>query len=142
MAEEPSLFLDANILFSAAYREGGASAAIFTLAQDGRCRLFASQYAVMEAEKNLQEKRPESLPRFRKLIKGVALVPEAGRGKQREAAAVGLDPGDVPILAAAAGKTDFLVTGDRRHFGKWMGRKVLGTAVISLADAVTMLLAQ
>src|SRR4051812_22763349 len=107
MSEGPSLFLDANILFSAADREDGRSGAIFLLAQQGRCRLLASAYAVMEAEKNIEEKRPESLPRLRRLLKAVRILPEAGPEKRAEASALGLDAGDVPILAAASGRCDF-----------------------------------
>ena len=44
---------------------------------------------------------------------------------------------DAPILAAAwSAGAEALVTGDRRHFGYLMGRRVRGLWVVSLAEAL------
>src|SRR3990167_3011677 len=46
------LFLDANILFSAAYRENAGLAKLWKLSH---IKLVSSDYAIMEAERNLRE---------------------------------------------------------------------------------------
>ncbi|EXJ16197.1 hypothetical protein D779_0502 [Imhoffiella purpurea] len=43
------MFLDANILFSAAYRDGSPALLLFELASAGRCRLVTSAFAWDEA---------------------------------------------------------------------------------------------
>ena len=40
------LFLDANILFGAAYRDGNPVELLFALERTGRCRLLSSAFAV------------------------------------------------------------------------------------------------
>jgi predicted nucleic acid-binding protein len=55
----------------------------------------------------------------------------------RRALAEGLPLKDAPILAAAwSAGAEALVTGDQRHFGPLMGRKVRGLWVVSLAEAL------
>jgi hypothetical protein len=39
------VFLDANILFSAAYRDGSQALLLFELAAAGRCQLMTSAFA-------------------------------------------------------------------------------------------------
>ncbi len=133
-------FLDANVLFSAAYNPEGRCAALFELPRRGSCSLFTSAYAVTEAERNLHHKKPEALKAFPALLAKLQIVPEPDRGKQAQAEALGIDEGDVDILAAALGRCEVLITGDRRHFGRWMGRSVKGIQVLSPADALAAFL--
>jgi predicted nucleic acid-binding protein len=136
----PSLFLDANILFSAAYSPDGRSAALFALARKRGCRLVTSGYAIAEAHRNLSEKRPEVLETFSELLAWVKVTPEADRKRREQVSSLGLHELDVPILAAAIGRAEVLVTGDRTHFGQWMGQTVSGLRVLSLADTLDLLL--
>lgn len=140
MAGPLRLFLDANILFSAAHSPHGRSAALFVLARNGSCRLLSSRYAAIEAERNLREKSPGAVKAFAALLAEVVLLPEADAQTLARAAATGLDAADVPILAAALGKGAPLVTGDRRHFGRWMGEELLGVEIWGLAQALERLL--
>ncbi|NEX19717.1 hypothetical protein G3480_05205 [Thiorhodococcus mannitoliphagus] len=48
-ATDLRLFLDANILFSAAYRDTSPALLLFELASAGRCRLVTSTFAWGEA---------------------------------------------------------------------------------------------
>ena len=50
------LFLDANVIFSAAHREEGRSQDLVALARVGLCELLASAHALEEARRNLQLK--------------------------------------------------------------------------------------
>jgi predicted nucleic acid-binding protein len=121
------LFLDANVLFSAAYREGSPLQRLWHRPQT---ELLTSAYAALEAERHLLAEQRALLA---ELLKRVRIVPDA--------AADGL-PGrdvvrakDVPILAAAvaAGATH-LITGDRRDFGPYFGRKLAGVWIVPPRD--------
>jgi len=53
------LFLDANILFTAAYSEQGISRALFHLAAARKCTLITAPFAFEEAKKNQELKAPD-----------------------------------------------------------------------------------
>ncbi|MDO8835045.1 MAG: hypothetical protein Q7V01_05590, partial [Vicinamibacterales bacterium] len=71
------LFLDANVLFTAAHNPEGRSAAIVDLARHGCCSLVTSPHAATEARRNIQIKYPEVLERLEGLFEVVVLVGEA-----------------------------------------------------------------
>ncbi len=134
------LFLDANVLFSAAWQEGRARA-ILALADRAGATLLTSPHAREEARRNLEAKRPEALSRFDALLGRVTLVPEAPFAEVARARELGLPLKDAPILAAAwSARADILVTGDRRHFGRWMGKRVEGVTVLAPRAALARLL--
>ncbi len=120
----PRIFLDANVLFSAAYRP---DAGLRRLWQLRRVELLTSRYALEEALVNL----PDSARRERllALIEKVTLVPEAL--DEPLPPDVELPEKDRPILTAAmrAGATH-LVTGDITHFGPFLGRSVGGLRIL------------
>jgi predicted nucleic acid-binding protein len=64
------VFLDANILFSCAWRE---SSGINRLWERAELQLMTSPYALKEAESNLAIKRPEALERLTRLVRKVEL---------------------------------------------------------------------
>ena len=115
------VFLDANILFSAAL--GGASfVLLWELARAERLTLLTSRYCRLEAERNLSRKRPTALETFGLLLEQVAEVPEAGDVKSN----VDLPDKDRPVYETAlACKADVLLTGDTTHFGHLMQRSDL-----------------
>jgi predicted nucleic acid-binding protein len=133
------VFLDANVIFSASYSPEGRSAALFLLARKRLCRLVTSHLALEEAHRNLERQRPDALKIFQKHVPWMTVVPEAGRSRLEKVASIGLDSGDVPILAAAIGHCDLLATGDIKHFGPWMGKIVEGLRVMSLASVIELL---
>jgi uncharacterized protein len=75
------LFLDANILFSASYREDAGVAVLWSLENVG---LFSSSYAIEEAKRNLvesaQRKRLERLTEALHLVQASS-APEAVGGR-------------------------------------------------------------
>jgi predicted nucleic acid-binding protein len=137
--KRPRIFADANILFSAAYSPGSRAAALLRLARGGYCQVLTSGYAIEEAQRNLQKHKPESLKPFAKLLYFIRRLPEGDLHHQEVCVAMGLDAGDVPILSAAIGKADILVTGDQMHFGRWMGQTIEGVLILSLASALQRL---
>ena len=67
------LFLDANVLFSAAFRE---NAPLRWLWKQSGVELLTSAYAITEAERHLEG---DQRVRLSELLKGVRIVPEASR---------------------------------------------------------------
>jgi hypothetical protein len=101
------------------------------------CRLVSSRYALDEARRNLARKKPSALDRFDEITNWVHLCAEADAARLERARSVGVaDPMDVPVLAAAIGRSDILATGDRKHFGPWMNKEIQGLVILSLADVL------
>lgn len=131
-------FLDANILFSAAWKDNSAAERLLQLGQAGFVTLVTSKLAIEEARRNLHEKRAARLPRLAKLLSAVNVVPDPDAGSLKHARAHGLPDKDIPILAAAiAARANALVTGDRLHFGSLYGRRVQNVTVITLTEALS-----
>jgi uncharacterized protein len=120
------VFLDANVLFSAAYRYDSALKRIWSLETS---TLMTSAYASEEARRNLN--RPEQFAALDELLASILIVPEAS---QHLSWALKLVPEkDAPILAAALGaKAAVLLTGDIKHFGKLMRRTDLPLRVCTV----------
>jgi uncharacterized protein len=135
------LFLDANVVFSAAHREEGRAQAIVALARAGHCTLLVSAHALEEARRNLVLKSRGHEPRLERLLAAAELVPEAPSALVAWACAQGLPSKDAPILAAAIhARADLLVTGDSRDFGPLFGRVLRGVKVATPAQALAAVL--
>jgi len=136
------VFLDANILFSAAWKEGADAALLFELAAAGFCKLTTSRLAVEEARRNIARKRPERLPPLERFAELALIGREPGASHLALARAHRLPDKDIPILAAAIAQgADLLVTGDRRDFGHLYGSRRVEVEVIDLSGAIERLLA-
>jgi predicted nucleic acid-binding protein len=135
------LFLDANVLFTAAHNPGGRSAALFALARSGACMLVTSPHALEEARRNLRLKHPRAGDVLESLLAVASVVPEVSSKDLAWALDQGLPLKDAPILAAAAqARADVLVTGDRAHFGPLFGKRLRGVEVLPPVDALARLL--
>jgi predicted nucleic acid-binding protein len=111
------VFLDSNILFSAAYRSPNGFERLWRL---DSVILLTSYYCVTEVKRNLATKQQLSL--LDNLLPGVELVADC---PEEQLPSVVMLPGkDIPVLAAAMlCEADVLVTGDRRHFGPFYGSR-------------------
>ena len=117
------LFLDANILFSAAYSEKSLLLALWSLEQT---QLVSSNYACEEAKRNLTSS--EKCVRLNQLIQSIKICQE--HDESIIPVEITLRRKDRPILAAAIGENcDHLITGDFRDFGRFYGKKILGTLI-------------
>jgi uncharacterized protein len=135
------LYLDANILFSLGYFSEGAIPELVDEAIAKHYQLVTSAYAVDEARGNIARRYPERLARLESYLKMLSLVPEPTEEPLKEAVGYGLPSKDAPILAAAIGAScDYLVTGDKRHFGHLYGRVVRGVRVLAPRDMLELLL--
>jgi len=118
-------FLDANVLFSAAYRSSAGVARLWTVPD---VRLLSSTYAAEEARRNLDV--AEERARLEKLLLDVTVVSRVTLPEPL-ASSVDLPDKDLPILAGAlAAEATHLITGDRRHFGRYFGRSLEGIVVM------------
>jgi predicted nucleic acid-binding protein len=121
------LFLDANVLFSAAYRADSGLRRLWNLPQ---AELLTSAYALEEAGRHLDSKQRR---RLGDLAKALEVLPEAPVAELPPGLA--LREKDVPILAAAiAAAATHLITGDRRDFGALFGKKVGGVLILPPRD--------
>jgi predicted nucleic acid-binding protein len=131
------LFLDANVIFTAAYSAQGLSRGLFRLAAVGKCALCTSAFAHEEAVRNIHNKAPEKLADLTVLMKQVDILPEPHPQWVIRVARLPLSGKDAPVLAAALqGNVDIFVTGDRRDFGHLFGQVLEGVKVLTPADAL------
>ena len=120
-------FLDANVLFSAAYRVESPLLGLWAV-QDVDVELVTSQYAVQEALTNLAHETQQD--RLIALLRHVTVVTEAS--PLQLGFNVDLPDKDRPILAAAVGVgATHLVTGDLTHFGRLFGRRIGDMVVLT-----------
>jgi hypothetical protein len=118
-SSKPRVFVDADVLFAGAAAPGeqGASLVILRMAEITLLDAVTSQQVVIEAERNLAEKLPHTLPAFRLILsRCLRIVPNPAATDLL--AHTGLaDPKDLPILVAAMReKCPWLVTFNVRHF--------------------------
>jgi predicted nucleic acid-binding protein len=133
------VFLDANILFSAAKSAGAIRALLDLLARDGH-ECWADGYVVEEAYRNLVAKTPGAEAEPERLLRRVRVAQVHPSGALPEEARA-LPEKDQPVIAAALRSgCDVLLTGDRTHFGRWFGKKVAGLAIHSPRSLVEALL--
>ena len=118
------VFLDANVLFSAAYRAESGLDRLWALSSS--VTLLSSPYAIEEARRNLSDAAARE--RLDHLLTGFEIVADVAAGALPKE--VDLPDKDRPILLAAlaAGATH-LLTGDRVHFGVYFGRRIGGLLV-------------
>ena len=112
------LFLDANVLFTAAHNPEGKAALVVDLAgAKGPWELVTSGLAAAEARRNLGRKYPAALERLEEVLRGVRRVSPPPPHE----CPVPLEEKDRPILhAAIVAQATHLLTGDRKHFGPHM----------------------
>lgn len=123
------VFLDANVLFSAAYRADAGLAKLWKLRS---VTLITSGYAMAEAMVNLET--PEQRRRLEKLAAAMEVIAEPAAPPPLPTG-MKLPEKDRPILAAAiATGASVLLTGDVRHFGEYFGKTCAGVTILMPAE--------
>jgi uncharacterized protein len=116
------IFLDANVLFSAAYRPNAGLARLWQLEN---VELMTSAYAAEEARLNLAEEdqriRLEGLLEKVRIVTAVAPLPRGVKLAEKDQAI---------LQAALQARATHLLTGDRKHFGPHFGRRLGGVLVL------------
>lgn len=127
------LFLDANVLFTAAHNPQGKAALVCELGRAGIWQLATSAYALEEARRNLARKYPDRVAGLDEVAKGMRVVADNSDSPCPDP----LPAKDCPIYRAAhACGADVLLTGDVRDFGFLMNapEEANGLTVQTVAD--------
>jgi len=115
----PDLFFDRSALFAGVISASGASRALLLLAEAGRITITLSEQVVGETERAVARKVPRALPDYREALRatGLRIVRDPTPAEIRGHEDIIAHQADVPIvIAAIRGRTDYLVTRNRRHF--------------------------
>lgn len=119
------LFLDANILVSAALKPDSRIAGLWRMDD---VRLVASPHVLAEARRNMPDAATAS--RLETLAERLVILPSEPADFEI-ADDPGLPPKDRPVLLAAiVARADYLLTGDLTHFGKCLGRTIEGVKIV------------
>lgn len=124
------VFLDANVLFSAAYRTDASIRTLWTLRG---VALVTSNYAIEEVRRNLDTLRRKS--DLESLLENVETIADVVPGGPLPLPEPGLPDKDLPILMAAVNaEATHLSTGDFKHFGPHYGRTIGGVRILTPAE--------
>ena len=124
------IFVDANVLFTAAYSPQGKAA---TLLESIPKLVVTSDYAAEEARRNILAKKPETSSALEKILAQIEVITSAQGG----VCPIELPAKDQPIfLSAAKAKATHLITGDKKDFGPHMNqpKKSGGIVIQTVAD--------
>lgn len=132
------VFLDANIFVAATASDRGGSALLFEMAKKRLLEIVTSHLALLEAERNIRNKLPaQALKRFHRLLQeSPLLIIPAPSAEEIRRCQLLINEKDAPILAAAvSGRSDFLVTLDRKDFmSEKMRRASLPLKIVTPRD--------
>jgi predicted nucleic acid-binding protein len=130
-----TIFLDANVLISAAWKEGSEIARIWRM--EG-LRLVTSNYVMGEVQRNLHQ--ISQIERLRRLMRSVQIL--SFEKLPEIPPEIVMPEKDRPVLAGAIqAQADHLLSGDKRHFGPFYGKTILGvrfTAPTELLDVLRL----
>jgi predicted nucleic acid-binding protein len=127
------LFLDSNVLFTAAHNPEGKVSLVIELAAGSHWEVVTSAYCLAEAQLNLERKHPAALGRLSEMLRAVRLVPDVAG----ERCKLSLPEKDRPVFAAARRcKATHFLTGDRQHFGPYMNKPkvTMGMVIQTVGD--------
>jgi predicted nucleic acid-binding protein len=133
LGRDVSIFLDANVLISAAWKQGTEIAQLWEF--EG-IHLLTSNFVMAEVQRNLP--RIDQIERLRTLLLKVRIHyldelpdhPEADR----------LPAKDRHVLAAAIlTRANLLVSGDKRHFGSLCGMEIVGVRIVAPPELLAAL---
>jgi len=120
-----AFFLDANVLISAAWKPNAEVAGIWKF--EG-VRIVTSIYVMAEVQRNLPH--VSQIERLRGFMTSVEVLPEFSGTPPEIPELLLLPAKDRHVLTAAVqAKSDYLITGDKRHFSQWFGKTIAGVRI-------------
>ncbi len=120
------IFLDANVIFSASNRASNIARLVEIVLNDHTA--ITSDFALEEARRNVQLKRPAWLEGFQVIAPQLKITPSTLFNLSIE-----LEAKDRPILCAAIrANCDLLATGDQKHFVHLYQQTVEGVTIVSV----------
>lgn len=122
------VFLDANVLFSAAYKDSSRLRFLWEMPD---VHLLTSVYTLDEANKNLRGIRPAQIPTLSTLVSQIEII--VGKTSDLELPPHILLPQKdrVVLVDAIQSQSDVFLTGDVKHFGPLYGSRVGGVTILS-----------
>jgi predicted nucleic acid-binding protein len=116
------VFLDSNVILSGLLSERGAPRIMLDLLSLGLPFLMGAtgRYNLIEIERNLKKKMPDLLFLYKAYLPklNLKIIPLPRPEEVRDFSGQ-IAEKDIPVLISAIrSKVDFLVTGDKQHFGK------------------------
>ena len=128
-------FLDANILFSAAYKTKSSLTKLWHLSD---VELVTSAYAVEEATRNITLAKPDRISALQDLLMQTRIINNPAQFPDLPKT-IDLKAKDRPILAAAiAGHCHYLITGDKTDFGSYYGQAVRGVLILPPGEFIRL----
>lgn len=128
------VFLDANVLFSAANSAGASRQLVHDLHEDQH-DLVADEYVSIEARRNVTAKSKGDAADYLLALLAQIEVSPVQYTKMAQTLVSWLPEKDRPVLwAAMALKCEALITGDRTHFGAGYGKTFGGVTIYSPAQ--------
>jgi predicted nucleic acid-binding protein len=127
------VFLDANALFTAAYNPLGLARLLFDFQRRNAVFLLTSPLAIEEAKINLRIKKPAALEEFGKPHSFLDVV----KAPAHFSVTLELPPKDLSIfVAAVAAKATHLLSGDKKHFGRYFNKplQILGVVIQTVRE--------
>ncbi len=128
MARDHRVFLDANVLFSAAYKPKSRLPYLWQLKD---VELLSSAYAIAEAQRNLSRSRPEQKGELERLADSLTVLPFPSPMASLPKGVQLVEKDRAILLAAIEAQATHLLTGDKDHFGKLLDKKVAGVLIIT-----------
>lgn len=119
MANKLPVFLDADVIFagSAAPTEHGASHVILRMGEITLLDCMTARQAVIEVERNLEEKLPSKLAEFRLIVNRSLRVVADPKPHELEPFVGHAHPEDLPLLVAALREQcSYFLTFNLRHY--------------------------
>lgn len=124
------VFLDANILFSAAKSPGAIRQLVHQIQIRGH-ECVADEYVIAEARRNLEQKFPAARPDFENLLRAISRL-ASPPALSIPSLDLLLPEKDRPVLASAIQhRCQALLTGDKTHFGRLYGQTIAGVFIYS-----------
>lgn len=128
------VFLDANILFSAAIGSESCNLLWEIQSKTKTMSLLTSRHCWLEAQINIERKKPHALDRLNTLAKEITISHQPLSISLNHLQPL-IHVKDFPVLAAAIQlKADVLITGDLKHFGPLFANRTLGIVVCTIKD--------
>ena len=128
-------FLDANVLFSAAYKTNSSLTKLWHLSD---VELLTPAYAVEEAARNITLAKPDRLSALQDLLMQTKVLSDPAQFPNLPKT-IDLKAKDRPILAAAiAAHCHYLITGDKTDFGSYCGQTVRGVLILPPGEFIRL----
>jgi predicted nucleic acid-binding protein len=138
------VFLDSNVILSGLLSEKGAPRIILDLLSLGLPFLIGltGRYNLIEIERNLRKEMPGLLSLYKACLPKLHLkVVPLPRPKEVRDFSREITEKDIPVLISAIrSKVDFLVTGDKQHFGKMKGLDQYPFRVVTPSEFIDSIL--